>query len=236
MSAPKEFYRLSSPLPAGESLTGRPLYGRVDWYEKYRPAEWAEGVEFEQVTCPLAPQLHQHAGSRVGGLRVVLPSAKIADFTWTWYSEPIVTDRVAALFAEARLTGYRTKRVFVEKVKRPSRKPGPPLPTLHELDVVGRGGDAHPLSGIRLLYECPGCGLRRYSSFREGIVVDQSGWDGSDFFTVNGYPKFILISEQAKKVIVGNKLVNCLVVRSRDLRWGDMSRPEDHPENFTPPP
>jgi len=62
------------------------------------------------------------------------------------------------------------------------------LPKVWELEVQGRGGNAHPDSGIRLLYVCPECGYNVYSSFQNGIIVDESQWDGSDFFTINGYP------------------------------------------------
>lgn len=120
------------------------------------------------------------------------------------------------------------------KVKRLRKNSQAEIPKVWELVVTGKGGEAHHDSGIRLLYLCTGCGLRRYSSYQNGFVVDTNQWDGSDFFTVNGYPAFVLITERVKNFIIENKLVNCSILRAEDIEWGDFSRPEDHPEDFIP--
>jgi hypothetical protein len=69
--------------------------------------------------------------------------------------------------------------------------------------------------------------MKRYSSFRHGVIVNERQWDGSDFFTVNGYPRIILISQRATDVIVDNELTNCALVPAHELRWASLSRPED---------
>jgi hypothetical protein len=228
MTPDREFYCLKSPLTL--SPPEQFLYGDPEWYEVYRHAEWTEDMDFEQVTCPLEPRGHMRPGDRIGDLHVILPSPLVPDFLWTWYSEPIVTDHVRSLFEAAGFTGLRFGPVTVERVKYVRKGAKVEIPRLWELIVTGRGGDAHPASGIRLLYECPGCGLRKYSSFRNGIIVDEEQWDGSDFFTVNGYPRFILITEGVKDLIVENRLKNCAIVRSRDLKWQSLTRPEDSVE------
>ena len=232
MTGNPEFYCLCSPL-FGDSDEIQPLYGVADWYETYRDADTVDEVDYEQVTCPLGPK-HMRAGKRIGNLNLELPTPHLSDFVWTVMSECVITDRVFQLFRSAGFTGFQVRDATIAKVKRLRKGSQVVLPRVWELLVTGAGGDAHPDSGIRRLYVCSGCGLQRYSSFRNGIVVESSHWGGSDFFTVNGYPRFILITERVKDTIIRNKLTNCAIFRSQDLRWKSLTRPEDHPEDFMP--
>jgi hypothetical protein len=163
-------------------------------------------------------------------LSIILPSPKVGDFVWTWYSDCIVTDSILSLFRESGFTGFDTRPVTIEKIKRLSRrimKEGL-IPPLWELPIRGKGGDAAPESGIHLYeYEEAGETRQAYSSFRNGIIVDEGNWDGSDFITVNGYPKFILITEQVKEFIIDRRLTNCAIIPSDKLEWESGIRGED---------
>ena len=57
--------------------------------------------------------------------------------------------------------------------------------------------------------------------------MDEQNWDGSDFFTVAGYPNFILVTERVKNFIIEYGLINCAVIPSQDLVWKSLVRPED---------
>ena len=109
----------------------------------------------------------------------------------------------------------------IKKVKRKKDIP-PDLPKLWEIKVTGKGGDADPKSGIKLIPEsvCEACGLKDYTKFTDGIIVDENNWDGSDFFTVNGYPMFFLVTERVKDFIIKKQYTNCIIVKSRDLIYG----------------
>ena len=159
----------------------------------------------------------------------MLPSPKVGDFVWTWYSDCIVTEDVLSLFRQAGFTGFEARPIIVEKIKRLSRKRREEvtIPRLWELLIQGKGGDAAPESGIYPLYEIEDSGRFSYSSFRNGIIVDEANWDGSDFFTVNGYPKYILVTERVKELIIDHKLTNCALIPSHKLEWGSDIRPED---------
>ncbi|MDA8215416.1 MAG: hypothetical protein M0Z64_09105 [Nitrospiraceae bacterium] len=215
------FYTLRIPDP----VRGPLIYGNPDWLRKYRFAEWADDVELESITCPVYPG-HQRGGKRIGELKIILSSAKIGDFVWTWYSDCLITDRVYKLFKEAGFTGFKVFPVTVKKIKRKAKNVEEGIPRLWELVVTGKGGNAHPDSGIRMFYKCDACGLIKYSSFRNGIIVNKSEWDGSDFFAVNGY-SFILVTERVKQFIIEHKFTNCALIPSHELQWGKMTRPED---------
>src|SRR5262249_9459576 len=145
-------------------------------------------------------------GRRVTALNLDILSWPPADFSATMLWDAVITERAREVLLRAGLTGFETRSANIGDV--PKRLRTTTLPTLSEFIVVGCGGAAHPLSGIRKLVDCEGCGLVRYSSYEHGIVVDMSAYDGSDFFTVDGYPKYILVTERAKRVIEGENLTN----------------------------
>lgn len=221
----RSFYRLGAPYPDERY----DLYGRTEWANRFGRAEWTDAVHdsVPGIVCPIDPN-HRRAGDRTMDLHIVLPSPRIGDFVWTWMSECLVTDRVLQLFRQVGLTGFEVRPVVVEGVKRLGKKGLEKIPTLWELVVTGRGGDARPESGIRIIYQCEACGLVKYSSYKNGILVDEERWDGSDFFTVNGYPKYILVTERVKDLIMAHRLTNCVLIPAEALRWPEgMPRPED---------
>lgn len=223
----KAFYQLSDPDELRHYREGEYVYGRPEWAKQYGFAEWADSVKLASIQCPLYPD-HQRAGERLTDLVILLPSPNIGDFVWTWYGDCLITDRVLKLFQEAGLTGFRVKPVTVERVRRLGKKALAKIPQLWELVITGKGGDARPESGIRIIYRCEACGLVEYSSFRDGIHVDEEQWDGSDFFTINGYPKLILVTERVKELIIGHRLTNCVLIPAEKLRWPEtLMRPEE---------
>jgi hypothetical protein len=163
-------------------------------------------------------------------LSIVLPSSKVGDFVWTWGSDCIVTDTILSLFKESGFTGFEARRVIIEEIEGSGRRRRKKelIPPLWELLIRGKGGDAAPKSGIHLYeYEEAGEIRKGYSSFRNGIIVDEANWDGSDFFTINGYPKYILVTERVKQFIIERQLTNCTLIPSDKLEWGSGIRSED---------
>ena len=226
-------YELTDPARLRDYSAREYVYGRSEWAEQFGLAEWTDEMEYpaEPTRCPNNPN-HRHLVERSMDLHIVLPSPRVGDFVWTWYHDCLITDRVLALFRRESITGFRTRPVVVEKVKGRRGKAQEEVPRLWELVVIGRGGDARPESGIRIIYQCPVCGFTRYSSYRHGILVDEIQWDGSDIFTVNGYPKHILVTERVKNLIVREQLTNCALILARALRWPNIPRPEDMPSSY----
>jgi hypothetical protein len=205
---------------------GKPhmVYGRPEWENRFGRAEWSD-----KVGGLSSGRLRPPYGQARVDLTIMLPSPKVGDFVWTWYSDCIVTEDVLSGFRQAGFTGFEARPIIVEKIKRLSRKRREEvtIPRLWELLIQGKGGDAAPESGIYPLYEIEDSGRFTYSSFRNGIIVDEANWDGSDFFTVNGYPKFILVTERVKELITDHKLTNCALIPSHKLEWSSGIRPED---------
>jgi len=177
--------------------------------------DYAFGNDWEGIKCPEVDG-HQRAGKRITILTLKLGSKKIVDFSWTTLADIVISEKALQVFKENKLTGFRVEPVKLVSSKR-LEKLGNVL--LWECLVVGNGGYSHPDSGITLKTECKACGHRRFSAFENGIIVDEKNWDGSDFFTVIEYPKYILCTEKAKRAIEDNKLTNVDFIPSNELKW-----------------
>jgi hypothetical protein len=214
------FFCLQWPRPDST----RHVYGQPEWYDEFESAEWNDrvvGISTGRFKPPF--------GRPVTDLSISLPSRVIGDFVWTCYSDCIVTDDVLSLFRNAGFTGFDARRVDIERIVGVSRKRmrEEPLPPLWELLILGEGGDADPASGIRVIGHDEATGNPIYSSFRNGIIVDEDNWDGSDFFRINGYYRYYLVTERVSRLIIERQLVNCMLIPSHKLEWGSDFRNED---------
>lgn len=177
--------------------------------------EGSEGNDWEGIVCPEDPG-HQRAGRRVTPLHVDIVRSKIVDFSSTLL-DVVITDHALNVLRTEGLTGFTVKPTVIESYAK--RCDPQSTPTLWEFVVTGRGGNAHQDSGIVLKEKCDACGYVKYSAFENGIVVDEAVYDGSDFFTVTEYPKYILINERAKSVLEAHCLTNVSFVESSELQW-----------------
>jgi hypothetical protein len=132
-------------------------------------------------------------------------------------SDIVITDHALSVLRGAELTGFEV--LPAKLVELPSRVSPKDMPALWELTVTGKGGAADKASGIMELQRCSACGLVRYSAFTNGLIVDESEYDGSDFFVIKEYPKYVLVSSRAKLVIESSRLTNVEFVVSSRLQW-----------------
>lgn len=89
LQEPMEFYKLSDG-------------------DQYSNVEWADDIEFDTIKSPLHNG-HQRMTPRTQDHIVKVTSPKMGDFTWTWYSECIIKNKVAQLFKDA--DGQNQKRL-----------------------------------------------------------------------------------------------------------------------------
>jgi hypothetical protein len=178
--------------------------------------EGSSANDWEAVRCSRNPG-HQRAGRRINDLILDVVSRKVVDFSRTMLSDVVITDRALKVLQDAGLTGFVVAPTKVTTL--PAGVESSTIPRLWEFVVVGQAGRAHEDSGIVTLRRCDECGLVEYSDFRQGIVVNSATYDGSDFFVVEEYPKYILVSARAKSVIEAKQLTNVGFVESTQLRW-----------------
>ena len=177
---------------------------------KFRDIDYAEGTDWEGIICSKYDG-HQRAGIRIGQLQIKIKNNRIGDFLWTFLSESIITDKVAKIFIKNKASGYKLKNIQVINTKFAFN--------LWEFIVTGNGGDAHSDSGIFLKERCIYCGMTTYSAFENGIIINEKNWDKSDIFTVNGYPKHILVTEKIAELIRINHLTGVKITPSHELKW-----------------
>ena len=168
-------------------------------------------VRIESVHCPLSPG-HQRSSPRLNDLTVISQSEDIADISWTFFSECVITNRVAEILAREKISGYTLELVTVSSVSRRSSG-AKTLPTLWELKVNGWGGMAGESSGVRLIRSCEACGHLKYSTFTDpdNLVVPQR-WDGSDIFMVWPLPRYIFVSERMKNLVLCEAFTGCEII------------------------
>jgi hypothetical protein len=195
---------------------------QIDW-PKF--IEGGSGNDWESIRCPKNPG-HQRAGRRVTDLIIDVVSWNVVDFSRTMLSE-VVTDHALAVLRAANLSGFIVRPTRVATF--PARVDRSKIPSLWEFVVTGQGGPAHKDSGIVKMNHCNACGLVRHSAYKNGIIVDTSTYDGSDFFAVMEYPRHILVSERAKSVIEDSRLTNVGFVESSKLMWPEgVIKPEEY--------
>jgi hypothetical protein len=185
-------------------------------------ADWDAGkVKLETVTCPADPGIewrgelvelgkrlgllgkrcpaHQRAGKRLTNLSVVLLDGPLEDFVRTSSSEQLLQDHVLELFRRHEFSGFEVKPVAARFEKSPE-----PAPKLWELVLTGWAGVAKPESGIRLdeSASCNACGMLRYTGLTNAEhLIDESKWDGSDFFMVWPLPMYVFVTERVVNMI-----------------------------------
>lgn len=192
------------------------IFYNIERDEKLKDVKYAEGTDWEEIICPKEED-HQRPGSRMGNMRINIKVKRVADFLWTFLSECIISNEVAAALKEDDITGYLLKRVTTLNTEVPN--------SLWEFQAIGQGGYAQKDSGINLKQRCDYCGFEIYSAFKNGIIVDETNWDGSDIFTVNGYPRYILVTEKVKDVIEKQKFSGLIFIPSHELKWPNIPEP-----------
>lgn len=218
-----------APPISGKSYT---IYGRSQWDSIYGRANPSKKFEWGSEICPKWKG-HQRAKGLTDHLILNLTHKRVGDFIWGYFGQCIVNSKVKEAFERESLTGYKLNQVEFDQVKDPD-VPGFKDFTFFELVVTGSGGNAHKESGLYLVKECSYCGLKRYSSYQNGLIVDERNWDGTDIFSLVEHPGHILVNEKVKDLILANEFTNCTLEDSRLLRWPKgVICPEDSPRDLS---
>ena len=115
------------------------------------------------------------------------------------------------------MTGFGLERVHITP-RGSAAKKHREIPKLWELKLTGWAGMASETSGIKLRYDCPGCGHLSYTTFTDAsklIVTEQ--WDGSDFFMVWPLPRYIFVSQRVHDIVERERLTGCQLIPVEEL-------------------
>jgi hypothetical protein len=189
-----------------------PLFWLLREPASQRLVEEAPDTEYERIICPADPR-HQRAGRRIGGLSVIVRPSALRDFTWTWFSDILISPKVLKLFRGHRVTGFEAVPAKASYPKRIKARP----PELFELVVTGWAGWGAQAAGVSLASSCPGCGRHHYIIREPKWLIDPAAWDGSDLFIVWPLPKFPFASSRLAAILRQEKISGVELIPSRQI-------------------
>ena len=74
-----------------------PLFWLLQEPASQRLAEEAPDIEYETIICP-GDAGHRRPGKRISSLSVIVHPSALRDFTWTWLSDTLISQKVVDLF------------------------------------------------------------------------------------------------------------------------------------------
>lgn len=158
--------------------------------------------EWERISKDLShitglPEETLEPGVEYGAPVGVLKRADIADILHPFPGTIWITARVAEALGNAELIGADFVPVRLKPVKRVAATPGN-LPELWEIIITGkawrRGMD------LERITVCKVCKRTEFPE-PEQLEVDESRWDGSDFFHLDLNPNIVLVTERVLDVL-----------------------------------
>jgi hypothetical protein len=190
------------------------MFYSLEWNKKYPDVWYNDKVKiFEPVFCPVDLKHRRARRIKEQNLSIRVMKDYFGDFITTFYADWLINDRVAEIFKTNNLTGYELRPVDVCNRELDFN--------LWELVVTGSAGKAHPDSEIVVERSCEHCGKIKYSPVKKGIglIVDETQWDGSDFFTVIEKKGYLLVNEKVKKIIIDNNMTGVYCKPVNELGW-----------------
>lgn len=185
-----------------------------------RGLNWAEYLGGPIEECPAGHRLSR----RVKDLIVEINGKRLPDIAWAGPGECIIQDHVLQMFQKEGFTGFEVRPVHARRRSRGKSTDTSPLPKLWELVITGWGGIGTPESGVQLLEKCE-CSFMKYKVFDDPLkLIDESQWDGSDFFMVWPMPLYKFVTDRVAQFIRSNKLKGVELVALADMKgWGTTS-------------
>ena len=155
--------------------------------------------------------------ARTGAISIDPTESDTTECLWTALSDCLVSDAVLEELRSQKATGFETAEVR-------ATQPSPRGLTYSQLIACGWGGVAEASTGIELIYSCPGCPHKKYSSLlNPRKLFNPASWDGSDVFIIWPLPIFIFVTEKVVKIFreLGTTGVEFTPIEELDVgRWG----------------
>jgi hypothetical protein len=153
---------------------------------------------------------------QIRSLRVELYGSSITDFIWCDSDEIIISESLKNLFMKSDLGGLDFRQIDVvawwrvdpatsEMVDWGNYESPPPL---FQMVILGKGGSILPQNKVHVKSACNVCGVISYEPLQNGISVDVNQWDGSDFFVMDEFPGYVLMTERALNFLDENRVRN----------------------------
>jgi hypothetical protein len=177
-----------------------------------RLAVEAPDIRHEPIICS-ANERHKSGVRRIGDLSITVPSSFVKDFTWSWSSDILISQKVLDIFEKHNVTGFKATPAKVIYSNSTNIKP----PTLFELVVTGWGGNGAATADVKLLESCPSCGHKHYSIAEPSHLIDPAAWDGSDLFIVWPIPKYRFASDRLANIMREERISGVKLIPASEI-------------------
>lgn len=199
------------------------------WELSFAAQKWTAEIDHDELKS--LEEQHGDMMPRFRALRVPgvsqpvrLAGSIVRDFTWTWYGQCLIQDRVLQMLRDEGFTGFQVHPVSANWKRPPKRglpaNGVPEIPIIWELIPLGWGGVAPEESGMHLVRVDPATGRKVYSKYTDPAkLVDEGQWDGSDFFILWPLPGHMFVSDRVAQFIKREDLTGAKMTRIQDLVW-----------------
>lgn len=158
------------------------------------PSPEVVDVRYKHVKCSVCGI---RPVARVGGTGVrFAEKSELADFSRTAQGI-LVRQSVVDHLREARTSGWRPGCVRVERAS----SLGKHDTTYYELVIIGHTRGYANQVALEIEAECEECGRRVFFYPKEGLVVPELCWDGSDIFVIDDLPGIYVVTEGFRQVV-----------------------------------
>jgi hypothetical protein len=158
--------------------------------------EWLELAGEVRRALALPDDVRLLPGDVLGSPAVELLRAAVPDFLHPFPGRVVVKAAVVRALADRGLTGYRPIEASVRA--RSSAAAAQALPRLFELLIRGEAWSVG--QNRQAVIACEACG-RTAPGHAEPSSIDEGRWDGSDFFTANGNPNVVYVTEAVCRAV-----------------------------------
>jgi hypothetical protein len=190
-----------------------PLFWELQPPDDQRLGGEIDGRKYTRVYCA-SNEGHRGAERSIGNLAIEISPSGVKDFTWTWMSDILISQRVLDLFATHHVTGFETRPVEVHYPKGAKVEP----PDLFDLVVTGWGGLAAAAAGVKVAEYCRDCGRKIFSIAEPSHLIDAGAWDGSDLFIVWPLPRYRFASDRLANILRREKVTGLKLIHASDIR------------------
>lgn len=168
------------------------------------PEAWRDYAERLRRNLQVPSWMPIVPGAELGMPKAEVRQRDLLDFLHPFPGQIIVRARVVDALLAARLSGFQPIRVHTQWAKQLKVLDGEP-PELYELFVTGSGWR----SGITLeaITVCQRCGRTIFPASSQ-LVIDESRWDGSDFFHIDQNPNIVIVTARVREVLVRGQFTN----------------------------
>lgn len=152
---------------------------------------------------PRCRQCNRSTNQRLPPFEFWIQDLPLPDIAFVPPQDFIVKNKVKEVIDRCKFTGVNAIAVEIKITEEKMSNVPLDIPFWF-LDVSG-SARLDALNNCTPIDICSLCNHKLYSSWDGGFMIQESSWDGSDFFRILEHPGYVIVSEEVKKVFETEK-------------------------------